>query len=153
MKLTHLLKPEHVLLDVQASSREELLSVVARVLEETGAAPDAKELVELLVERERLGPTIVDEETALPHCKVPNLKHIVAAFARSVEAIPWGDASKARLFFFVLSPREQPAAHLQVLAGIARLLRNPRARKVCLGAATREALLGGLGRFDMGAAT
>lgn len=153
MKLAHLLRPEHVLLDVKATSREELLGTVARTLEETNAAPDAKQLVELLVERERLGPTIVDEQTALPHCKIPNLKHIVVAFARSAESVPWAEGSKARLFFFVLSPREQPAAHLQVLAGLARLLRNPQARKVCLGAATRESLLGGLSRFDVGAAT
>lgn len=150
MKLTHLLKPEHVFLDVAVQSREALLRHVAERLSESAAIRNADAVAEALLEREHLGSTVVDVDTAVPHCKVAGLKNIVAAFARTTAPIPFGDNATARLFFFVLSPREQPAAHLQVLAGIARLLRNPQARQVCTEATGGEQLIAALARFDQG---
>lgn len=150
MKLSHLFKPDHILLDIPARTREEVLVYVAEHLERLGAVRHSQDLVDLLLDRERLGATVVGDETAIPHCKVPGLKSIVAAFARLREAIPFGSADneRARLFFFVLSPREQPAAHLQVLANIARLLRNPQARRAFTDADTGDELLAGLGKFE-----
>ncbi len=117
---------------------------MAQHLEREGTVESAQDLVDLLLDRERLGATVVGDETAIPHCKVPGLKHIVAAFARTPESVSFGsgEGDRARLFFFVLSPREQPAAHLQVLANIARLLRNPQARRHCLEARSRRRAAG-----------
>ncbi len=150
MKLSNLFKTEHIYLDIPARSREEVLVYVAEHLEQAGAVRNAQDLVDLLLDRERLGATVVGDETAIPHCKVPGLKNIVAAFARAPEAIPFGtgDGDRARLFFFVLSPREQPAAHLQVLANIARLLRNPQARRSFLEARRGEDLMASLAKFE-----
>jgi len=150
MKLSHLLRPEHVLLDIPARTREEVLAYVAQHLERAGVIRVAQDLVDLLLERERLGATVVGEEAAIPHCKVAGLRAIVAAFARVAEAIQFGsdEKDKVRLFFFVLSPREQPAAHLQVLANIARLLRNPAARKAFLEVTSGEELSEALSRLE-----
>lgn len=149
MKLSFLLKPEHVFLDIPAHTREEVLVHVTEQLAQLGSVRNSQDLVDLLLDRERLGATVVGEEVAIPHCKVPGLRSIVVAFCRLPEAIPFGPAQEsARLFFFVFSPREQPAAHLQVLATIARLLRNPQAKKVFQ--ASREAgdLVAALGRIE-----
>lgn len=152
MKLSLLLRPEHVFLDIPAHTREEVLVFVAEHLERAGAIKHAQDLVDLLLDRERLGATVVGDDTAIPHCKVPGLRSIVAAFARVREPLVFGSADeRAKLFFFVLSPREQPAAHLQILANIARLLRNPQARKAFLEAATAEDLTTALTRFESSA--
>jgi len=150
VKLSLLLRPEHVFLDIPAHTREEVLVWVAEHLERTGTVKRAQDLVDLLLDRERLGATVVGDEAAIPHCKLPGLKNIVAAFARTSELLRFGahEGDRARLFFFVLSPREQPAAHLQVLANIARLLRNPQARKGCAESRTAEELLAALTRFE-----
>jgi len=150
VKLSHLFRADQIYLDIPARTREEVLVYVAEHLERAGAVKHAQDLVDLLLDRERLGATVVGDETAIPHCKVPGLKNIIAAFARVPEAIPFGtaDGERARLFFFVLSPREQPAAHLQILATIARLLRNPQARRSFMEARTSEDLLASLGRFE-----
>lgn len=149
MKLSLLLKPEHLFLDIPARTREEVLVWVADHLEREGAIKRAQDLVDLLLDRERLGATVVGDEVAIPHCKVPGLKGIVAAFARTQEPVVFGEAQeKARLFFFVLSPREQPAAHLQVLANVARLLRNKEIRRAFMEAETPEKLATVLARFE-----
>ncbi|MGC8915544.1 MAG: PTS sugar transporter subunit IIA [Thermoanaerobaculum sp.] len=126
MRLDHLLAPEHVLLDIPARNREEVLYYVAQALERSGAIGSAEDLVDHLLEREKLGATVVGQEAAIPHCKVPSLKNVVVAFARTRETVPFGPEPKdhARFFFFVLSPPDEPATHLQVLAEIARLLRD-----------------------------
>jgi PTS system nitrogen regulatory IIA component len=127
--LSDLLRPEHVFLDIPAHTREEVLVYVAQRLEQAGAVRVSQDLVDLLLDRERLGATVVDEQTAIPHCKVPGLGRIVAAFARAQDPVPFDfDEGLARLFFFVFSPAEQPSAHLQVLSTIARMLSDPRVR-------------------------
>jgi nitrogen PTS system EIIA component len=153
VKLSHLLHSEHILLDIPVKTREEVLAYVAQHLEREGSIRNAQDLVDLLLDRERLGATLVGEETAIPHCKVPGLKNIVATFARVRESIQFGtnESEKVRLFFFVLSPREQPAAHLQVLANIARLLRNPAARRAFLEARSADELSLALNRLEAAA--
>lgn len=129
MLLSHLLKPEHVFFDIPARTREEVLVYVAEHLEQAGAVRRSQDLVDLLLDRERLGATVVDEQTAIPHCKVPGLGGVVAAFARAPEPVQFGlDQGLARLFFFIFSPAEQPSAHLEVLSNIARVLSNPQVR-------------------------
>jgi len=126
VRLDHLLAQEHVLLDIPARTREEVFYYVAQALERSGLVSSAQDLVDHLLERERLGATVVGQEAAIPHCKIPSLKEVVIAFARTQEPIAFDPEGKerARLFFFVLSPPDEPAAHLQVLAEIARLLRD-----------------------------
>jgi mannitol/fructose-specific phosphotransferase system IIA component (Ntr-type) len=128
--LNQLLPPAHVFLDIPAHTREEVLVFVADRLEQAGAVGRAQDLVDLLLDRERMGATVVGDETAIPHCKVPGLGRVVAAFARAPEPVPFdlGDGL-ARMFFFVLSPAEQPAVHLQVLSRISRLLGEPGVRQ------------------------
>lgn len=126
MRLDHLLAPEHVLLDIPARTREEVLYYVAQALERSGLVTSAEDLVDHLLERERLGATVVGQEAAIPHCKIPSLRQVVVAFARTQDLVPFDPTGKERVrfFFFVLSPPDEPAAHLQVLAEIARILRD-----------------------------
>ncbi|MGD1146336.1 MAG: PTS sugar transporter subunit IIA [Thermoanaerobaculaceae bacterium] len=149
MRLDLLLKPERVFLDIPVHTREEVLVYVAEQLERSGAVKRSLDLVDLLLDRERLGATVVGDETAIPHCRVPGLREIVAAFARVTEPIPFGEKQEpARLFFFVLSPHEQPAAHLQVLANIAHLLRNPETRRTFESSPDAMALTAALAKTE-----
>ena len=149
MLLSHLLKPEHVFLDIPARTREEVLVYVAEHLEQAGAVRRSQDLVDLLLDRERLGATVVGEQTAIPHCKVPGLGGVVAAFARAPEPVQFGlDQGLARLFFFIFSPAEQPSAHLQVLSNIARVLSNPQVRRAFEGASDATALTSALARAE-----
>jgi PTS system nitrogen regulatory IIA component len=148
-KLSQLLTPDHVFLDIPAHTREEVLVFVAEHLEQAGAVKQSHDLVDLLLDRERMGATVVGDETAIPHCKVPGLKEVVVAFARLREAIPFGLGEEcARLIFFVFSPHEQPAAHLQVLANIACLLRSPQAHSVFSEARSSGELASMLAKFE-----
>ncbi len=144
-----LLRPENIFLDIPAHTREEVLVYVASQLERSGAVKRSLDLVDLLLDRERLGATVVGDATAIPHCRVPGLREIVAAFARVRDAVPFGDhQDPVRFFFFVLSPQEQPAAHLQVLSEIALFLRNPEVRRMFEASADPASLAAALLRAE-----
>jgi len=149
-RLSQLLTPDRIFLDIPVHTREEVLVYVAERLEQAGAMRKSQDLVDLLLDRERLGATVVGDETAIPHCKVPGLKEIVVAFARLPEPIPFGlGEESARLVFFVFSPGEQPAAHLQVLSSIAGLLRSPQARTIFLEARGGGELAARLAEYEL----
>jgi PTS system nitrogen regulatory IIA component len=125
VKLQKLIDAEHVLLDLDASSTEEALAVVARrVADEVGV--DADVVSEALLERERLGSTSVGGGFAIPHCKLSGITSIWVALARFTGGLEFSaaDGRPVSFLFVVLSPPDQPAAHLQVLSQIARVLKR-----------------------------
>jgi len=150
VRLSLLLKPEHVFLDLPAPDRETLLRQVADRLQKAGAVRDAGDLFDLLLERELQDATVVGDDAAIPHCRVAGLKGIVVAFARSATSIPFDPRGHrtARLYFFVLAPREQPASHLQVLSNIAKLLRSSGARHTLEGVRTPDDLVAALAGWE-----
>ncbi|CAM3075421.1 PTS IIA-like nitrogen-regulatory protein PtsN [Sphingomonas antarctica] len=89
-------------------------------------ALDAGEILELLTERERLGPTGFGGGTAIPHARIPGLDHVVGSFARLTHPVDYAavDGVPVDLVYLLLSPVDAGAAHLKALAHVSRLLRD-----------------------------
>ncbi len=125
MKIQKLIEPRNVYLDLPASDLESALRAVSEVF-----APSlglkSEDVVEALLERERLGSTSIGGGFAIPHAKIQGLQRIAIGVARYADAVPFGGdgGDDVRLAFVVLSPPDQPAAHLQVLSQIARVLKR-----------------------------
>lgn len=142
MKLPKLISADQVFIHLEASTIEEALQVVATCLaHEAGLEADA--VATALLERERLGSTSVGEGFAIPHCKLGGLKSIKIALARFEQGVDFnaGDGIPVTFFFVVLSPPDQPAAHLQVLSQIARVLKGKVLRHELLEAADAESVV------------
>ena len=149
MKLTKLIDSEDVFLDLEASSiGDALRSVASRLSNRIDA--DADRIEAALMERERLGSTSVGGGFAIPHCKLAGLKRIEIALCRFVEPVTFGDETSAQVqfVFVVLSPPNQPAAHLQVLSQIARILKRQSLRDELLAAPDAEAVVGTIRRVS-----
>ena len=111
------------------------LAAVAEVFA-PGLDLEAEHVVEALIEREELGSTSVGDGFAIPHCKTQGLAQIAIALARFTDGVDFGgtDHDPVRFVFVVLSPPDQPAAHLQVLSQIARVLKRRELRTELLSA-------------------
>lgn len=122
------------------TTREAVLEEMAVRLAERGLVPDARDLWEHLLDRERLGCTGLGRGVAIPHCKLRNLPNIVAAVATTEVPVDFGaaDGIPIDLIFLVASPPEAPAAHLQTLARISRVLRTPGFPEALRSAASAE---------------
>ncbi len=142
MKIHKLIEPENVFLDLDAEDISSALTAVSAELAPT-LGLDEREVVNALLEREALGSTSVGDGFAIPHCKIQRLNLIAIALARLSRPVGFGpDADQPVSFLFVvLSPPDQPAAHLQVLSQIARVLKRGDLRSELLVAADRNAVV------------
>jgi mannitol/fructose-specific phosphotransferase system IIA component (Ntr-type) len=136
------LLPSAVELNLRASNRDEVLVELAGKIAELGSRPDDRQaLVRALLEREQLHSTGVGDGVALPHARnalVGLVKQPVIVFGRHAKGIPFGaiDAQPVRLFFLLVAT--SVTQHLQILARISRLLRDPRLRANLLAADKAE---------------
>ena len=81
MPLLDFLTPEAVLASLRVSGKKQALQeLAAHAARLTGL--DERVVFEALLQRERLGSTGIGEGLAIPHGKLPNLKHIHGDFAR-----------------------------------------------------------------------
>ena len=126
MDLADLIAPEAVFPALKAKTKKQALQELAqRAAKLTGI--DAREILDTLLQRERLGSTGVGRGIAIPHGRVPALHKIVTMFARLDEAIDFEalDDEPVDLIFLLLAPQHAGADHLKALARISRLLREP----------------------------
>ncbi len=142
MKLLQLIGPDRIFTGLRAEDAKSALRQVAELIA-PAAGIDAKTIHEALLEREKLGSTSIGDGFAIPHCKCQGMDEIVVAVARLEEPVGFGGPADepVRCLFVVLSPPDQPAAHLQVLSQIARVLKRREVRRRLLEAESAEQIL------------
>jgi len=147
MKIHNLIDSKNVFLDLESGDVRTALSRVAELFVPT-LGIEAGEVVEALIERESLGSTSVGDGFAIPHCKIQGLPQIAIALARFTAGVPFGgeEQDPVSFIFVVLSPPDQPAAHLQVLSQIARVLKRRDLRADLMSAPNVEEVATALSR-------
>ncbi len=77
---------------------------------------------------------------AIPHARLPGLKSPLVALGRSAGGIRFDPRCQepVRLVFLILTPEEQPRAHVQVLARVAGLVESAYVRERLLAAGTPQ---------------
>lgn len=132
MTLTDLVTPSAVIPALKVNGKKQALQeLAARAAALTGQSEKA--ILEILLQREKLGSTAVGNGVAIPHGKLPKLGRLFGLFARLERAIDFEalDGQPVELIFLLLAPEAAGADHLKALARVARLLRDPEiARKL-----------------------
>ena len=126
MKFEDILDQRSVMSSLQASSKKHVLQELARRASgATGLAERA--VLDVLLERERLGSTGIGCGIAVPHGKLPGLENLYGCFALLDTAIDFDavDNEPVDLIVLLLAPVSAGAVHLKALARISRVLRNP----------------------------
>jgi PTS system nitrogen regulatory IIA component len=128
MDLGDLISPDSVFPSLKVKNKKQLLHELSgRAARITGL--EERDIFDTLLQRERLGSTGLGQGTAIPHCRIGNLKHIVGLFARLAEPIDFDspDGAPVDLIFLLLAPEGAGADHLKALARVSRLLREGQA--------------------------
>ena len=86
----------------------------------------ANEIASVLLSRESLGSTGIQDGIAIPHAKVKGLEKVIVACGRSRRGINFDapDQKPTHLFFVLLAPEQSAAMHLKILARLSRLLKD-----------------------------
>jgi nitrogen PTS system EIIA component len=141
MELGDLLTLEAVIPSLKAKTKKQALQELAeKAAALTGLA--ARDILETLLQRERLGSTGVGQGIAIPHGRMTALKSILCIFARLEAPIEYEalDDQPVDLVFLLLAPEHAGADHLKALARISRLLREPQSIEKLRAAHDRAAL-------------
>ena len=132
-RLSRLLPPTNVVLDLSVTSKKRLFEQVGLLFENNHGIERGK-VFDSLFARERLGSTGLGEGVAIPHGRIKGLKEALAAVVRLAEPIPFDapDGKAVGLLVFLLVPEAATDEHLELLSELAELLSDT---------VTREALL------------
>jgi PTS system nitrogen regulatory IIA component len=141
MEMTDLLTPDSVIDGLKVTSKKQVLQDLSdRASVLTGL--NARDVLETILARERLGTTGVGQGIAIPHGRMDDLDRIYGLFARLNKPIDFDslDEQPVDLVFMLLAPEGAGADHLKALAKISRLLRNQTICKKLRGSDSSDAL-------------
>lgn len=142
MQLSEIINKNCIIPDLKARDKKGVLEELAEVLANHDHSIDRESLVQVLVERERLGSTGIGDGVAIPHGKLYGIERPVISFGRSKRGLDFDsmDGQPAYLFFLLVAPENSSGVHLQVLAKIAKMLKNSAFRKKLMEAHTSAEL-------------
>lgn len=110
---------------LRADSRQSVLRELSEALAvRTGL--DERDILEAVIERERLGSTGVCDGVAIPHVRLSALTKSVGAFARLEAPVDFEavDDKPCDLVFMLLAPESEGSDHLRALAQVSRAFRQ-----------------------------
>jgi nitrogen PTS system EIIA component len=144
--IAQLLSPEDIRLDVEVSTKGQLLEEIGQHMErQHGLHQDW--VVRSLARREQVGSTGVGEGVAIPHARVRDLHRILAAYLRLRTPIPFGspDGEPVIHIIVLLVPKQATEEHLEILAAASRMFSDRRFRtqlEACKDAGQVSGLVG-----------
>ena len=126
MELGALITTDAIIPKLAAKTKKHVLQDLAeKAAALTGL--DGRDILEALLQRERVGSTAVGRGIAIPHGRLAGLQRIVSVFARLEQPVDFEapDEEPVDLIFVLLAPEQAGADHLKALARVSRLLREP----------------------------
>ena len=126
MKLSDILRESSVIADIKGVTKREILFEMVETLKNAKLIDDIDSVVEIIMEREKLGSTGIGDGVAIPHGKMKKLNAILCVAALSKEGVNFDavDRQPVHIFFLVLAPEDSASMHLKVLSRISKVLRD-----------------------------
>jgi len=120
--VSRLLPLNHVLLDLDVSSKKRLFEQIGLLFENSRQIPRSR-VFDSLFDREKLGSTGLGYGVAIPHGRIKTLKEPVCAFVRTAAPIAFEspDGQPVNLVFAMLVPEHANETHLELLSELAQM--------------------------------
>lgn len=133
-----------------ASSKKKVLENLSQKLAANTTATTAEKIFQVLLERERLGSTGLGKGVAIPHARVPDLPHTVAAMLTLESPVDFesADSQPVDIAFGLLVPEDDTNNHLQHLSRLVTLFRDPQVCDKIRSATSADAIFELLLSFD-----
>ena len=125
MSLNDLISPQAVIPALKANSKKQALIEISEKAA-TLSGLDSREVLDALIQRERLGSTGIGAGIAIPHGKLAKCGRIFGVFARLEKPIDFEalDDAPVDLMFLLIAPENAGADRLNALSRAARVLRD-----------------------------
>lgn len=137
---------ETVKVDMTAGSKREVLVELVDLLVDRGKLDGAEreQVLNALIEREKLGSTGIGSGVAIPHVKIDGFPRTVTAIGVAAGSVDFNavDGEPCDVFFLLISPTSESQRHLEVLRWLSRLVRNPDFARFMRGSKTPAEAVG-----------
>jgi fructose-specific phosphotransferase system IIA component len=124
MRLTEILKPQNIIVPLEAKTKNEAISDLVSLLARNGEIHDAKAVLDAVLERETTRTTGIGNGLAIPHGKSNGTSNLVMAIGKLATPIDFQaiDGRPVSLIWLLTSPPDQTGPHIHALARISRLM-------------------------------
>ncbi|MGI2326836.1 PTS fructose transporter subunit IIABC [Planococcus sp. YIM B11945] len=143
MKITQLLTDETIILNLQAASKDAVITELIGQLDRAGKLSDKNQFTQDILTRESQSTTGIGDGIAIPHAKSAAVKSPAIAFGRSKTGIDYAalDGQPSHLFFMIAASEGANNDHLEALSRLATFLMDDKFRSAILAAETKEDVL------------
>ncbi|MBS3987151.1 MAG: transcription antiterminator [Erysipelothrix sp.] len=105
--------PHHVWIDVDVSSKEEILQLMAEQLLQEGYVNE--DYLQSILDREQLGPTLISSTLAIPHGEAKHVNQSVTLWVRLAQPMIWAMNESIQQLMLIASTQEDEAIHIQLM--------------------------------------
>ena len=140
MKIMDFLKQDAIIVDLKAIDKKSAIIELVDTLEKTKKIKKADEIINVVLEREKLGSTGIGQGVAIPHAKTDVLSEQLGVLGISRKGIEFNslDGELVHIVFLLIGPVEVVGQHLKALSKISRLFKDKFLRQAIREAKTIE---------------
>ncbi len=126
MKLQEILTLDCTSCAVPATSKKRILEQICQLAANEVGEIDPSDLLDSLLDREKMGSTGIGNGIAIPHGRLPNTNKAVAVLLTTEQAIDFDaiDNRGVDVFISLFVPENSCREHLETLQSIAKLFSN-----------------------------
>jgi len=126
--------------DLQAADKQSALREMVGVMSRSPHITDPKDLLDKILEREKVISTGVGIGVALPHVKIPSVRDFVVAIGRSQRGIDFQslDEKPVHLIVMIAANESQSGEFLKLMAKVVMRLKDKEFRRRALLASKPE---------------
>ncbi|MCA6071946.1 MAG: PTS sugar transporter subunit IIA [Endomicrobium sp.] len=140
MKIMDFLSRDAIVTDLKATDKKSAIIELVDVLKNTKKVKKTEEVINVVLEREKLGSTGIGQGVAIPHGKTDVLQEQVGVLGISRKGIEFNslDGEIVHIIFLLVGPVEVTGQHLKALSRISRLFKDKFLRQAIRDATTTE---------------
>jgi PTS system nitrogen regulatory IIA component len=117
----------NIVCNIEANNSVELIEKLAARLCKTTPGLNKKNIVEAVIAREDIIPTVIAPGLAVPHARIADIDRMLVALGTSLNGIEFDSPGMppVKVAVLILTPKNDPGLHLQVLSALAKDFEDP----------------------------
>ncbi len=144
MKLSALLTPERIFIDIKEKNKNDILNFLVNEIGQLGGIDDVDALKKEVMDREALGNTGIGRGIGFPHAKSSHVDSLQLLLAMPAKPIDYGslDGVPVNIILFIVAPKDgDNNEYLHTMARISRLLGKNNVREQILKAKSSQEVI------------
>jgi nitrogen PTS system EIIA component len=125
----HFLAPGNIVCNMTSIDSAEMIEQLSDVLCRNTAGLDKTTVVNAVMAREKLVPTVIAPGLAVPHARLEEVDKLLVVLGTSQQGVDFKSDEPVNVAIMILTPKDDPGLHLQVLAALAKDFQDPQAVK------------------------